>query len=266
MGREAAMHFLKQLARFHLKARSVLRGDELVFFTRSGFTRSPGSSTLAWLGDQVVSWDASAGIKSAVTGMLSAGLSGFTLVHSDTGGYTTIDNPLQDSHRSPELLMRWAELSAFTPVLRTHEGNLPDRNAQPWDEPVVAHFARMAKVFQALAPYRQALVEEAAALGHPVARPLFLQYPEDAVAQQLTFQEFLLGTELLVAPVLDPGRDQVRVYLPAGGWVHLWTGQPVAGGWQTVQAPLGKPAVFFRQGSAEGARLRERLGQAGLLE
>lgn len=245
-------------------------GDEAVFFTRSGFTRSPGRSTLFWLGDQTVSWDEFDGIKSAVTGMLSSGMSGFSLNHSDIGGYTAIRNPLQSYRRNKELLQRWTELAAFTPVFRTHEGNRPDENHQIFsDEDTLEHFARLAKVYQAWAPYRAELVAEAAKTGHPVVRHLFVHYPDDPNVLGLRYEEFLVGTELLVAPVLDPGRDEVRAYLPAGEWVHLWTGErfgnPERGSFQTVKAPIGRPAVFFRSGSAVGQRFRAQLAAEGLL-
>ncbi|HYO58833.1 alpha-glucosidase [Archangium sp.] len=247
----------------------VGRGEDGVFFMRSGFTRSPRYSTLFWLGDQLVSWDDSDGIKSAVTGLLSGGLSGFSLNHGDIGGYTTIDNPLQNYHRSPELLKRWTELAAFTPVFRTHEGNIPDRNAQVYsDDDSLTHFARMAKVYRAWAPYRRQLVDEAAARGYPVVRHLFLHYPEDTTARRLRYEEFLVGSELLVVPVLDAGVEKVRVYLPAGRWVHVWSDQEYGdehgGRWVTVAAPMGRPAVFHKQGSEAGDAFRARLLEDGL--
>ena len=66
------------------------RGEDIVFFDRSGFTRSPGIATLFWLGDQMQSWDEYDGIKTAVVGLLSGGVSGFSLHHSDTGGYVAV--------------------------------------------------------------------------------------------------------------------------------------------------------------------------------
>jgi alpha-glucosidase len=78
------------------------RGEDIVFFNRSGYTRSPRYSTLFWLGDQLVDWDEHDGIKSAVTGLLSSGLSGYAFEHSDIGGYTAIDNVLLKYHRSKE--------------------------------------------------------------------------------------------------------------------------------------------------------------------
>jgi alpha-glucosidase len=240
------------------------RGDDVVFFTRSGFTRSPRHSTLFWLGDQLVSWDAHDGIKSAVTGALSGGISGFAFNHSDIGGYTTLDRPLVGFTRSRELLLRWSELAAFGSVFRTHEGNDPEANHQIDSDPeTLDHFVRMAKVHAAWSFYRDALVRDASSSGAPVMRHPYLHYPQDPTVRGLRYEQFMLGRELMVAPVLDPGRSQVEIYLPAGLWVNAWSGavrgDPDDGTWRQVPAPLGRPAVFHRAGWREGERLRAAL-------
>jgi alpha-glucosidase len=245
------------------------RGDDIVFFNRSGYTESPRYSTLFWVGDQLVDWDEHDGIKSAVTGLLSSGLSGYSLEHSDIGGYTAIDNPLFEYHRSKELLLRWIELGAFTTVFRTHEGNIPEVNHQIYsDRETLTHFARFAKVYAAWKPYRTELVKEASETGLPVIRHPFIHYPKDPEVLALNYQ-YMVGPELMVAPVLDPGADAVRVYIPAGRWVHLWTGErygaPERGAYETVSAPIGEPAVFYKEGPEEGTRFREELGRRGLL-
>ena len=247
--------------------REAGRESDIVFFMRSGYTRSPRHNTLFWLGDQLVTWDRYDGIKTAVTGLLSGGLSGYAFNHSDIGGYTTITNPLMNYHRSKELQMRWTELSAFNVVFRTHEGNRPDANHQFHSDPeTLKHFARMAKVFAALFPYRKVLVAEASARGWPVVRPLFFHYPNDARTYSIHHEQFLFGSDLLVAPVLDKGATTKRVYLPAGAWVNLWTGAGEAGGRDIVaSAPIGRPPVFYRAGSVPGAAFRTALGRAGLL-
>ena len=250
---------------------SLPGGDQLVFFTRSAFTQSPASTTLMWTGDQLVSWDAQDGIKSAVTGLLSGGMSGFSLNHSDIGGYTGINNPLLHIYRSKELLLRWMELSAFSPIYRTHEGNTPDQNAQFYsDEETLAHFDRFAKVYAAWGFLRKRLVQYAGETGVPVVRPLFLHYPNDPQVYALSYQEFLVGPDLLVAPVLDPGQETVRVYLPAGNWVHVWSAtayrSPYQGQWVTVPAPSGQPGVFVKEGSPDGVQFIQNLRQAGILE
>lgn len=246
------------------------RGAELVFFTRAAYRQSPGLTTLQWLGDQLVTWDRHDGIKSAVTGLLSGGLSGFSLNHSDCGGFTALRaGPLQ-YRRGRELLWRWLELGALSVVLRTHEGSRPADNAQVYsDEESLQQLARCARLYRAWAFYRKQLVQEAAETGLPVARHLFIHYPDDPRVYNLSYQEFLLGSELLVAPVLDPGRRRVTVYLPAGEWDHLWTGQRYGtserGTQVTVAAPLGQPGIFYRAGSAVGAELVANLQAEGLL-
>ncbi len=242
--------------------------DDLVAFHRSGFTESPRYATLFWLGDQLVSWDQHDGIKSAVTGLLSGGMSGYSYNHSDIGGYTTITNPIADYHRSEELLIRWMELNAFAVVYRTHEGNQPDNNVQFYsNETTLDAFARNAAIYMAWAFYREELVAEAAATGLPVVRHPFIHYPDDPQVYGLRYEQFLVGDQLLVAPVLDPETDTVAAYLPAGEWVHVWSGEVYSGGVTvTVDAPPGQPAVFYPVGSDVGETFEENLRSAGLLE
>jgi len=261
--------YAEEWARLNREVVRELGGeDELVFFTRSGYTRSPEWSTLFWLGDQLVSWDRHDGIKTAVTGLLSSGLSGYSLNHSDTGGYTAIDHPLLTYRRSKELLLRWIELSAFTTVFRTHEGNRPQMNHQVYsDRETLRHFARFARVYRAWRTYRERLVREAADTGLPVVRHPFVHYPDDPWVHELRWQ-FMAGPELMVAPVVDAGRSKAEVYLPAGSWIHLWSGEEhgsPGGSLQTVVAPIGRPAVFYARGSEAGAELREELRREGLL-
>ncbi|MBT1517348.1 alpha-glucosidase [Bradyrhizobium sp. SRL28] len=234
------------------------RGDDIVFFDRSGFTQSPGASTLFWLGDQIQDWSEYDGIKSVVVGLLSGGISGFSLNHSDTGGYVAFKIDVAGKEipiiaRTPELQMRWTELNAFTAVLRTHEGLVPPISAQFDTSPeLLAHMARFAKVFKGLTAYRKRHVADAAARGYPLARHLFLHYPNDQNTFGLRYQ-YLLGPDLLVAPVVDKGATSVDVYFPKGAeWTDLWTGADAgkAGQWMKMPAPLAKPAVFLRKGAA----------------
>lgn len=95
--------------------------NSLVFFVRAGFRGSPKWATLFWEGDQMVSWQNNDGIKSAVVGLLSSGLSGFAFNYSDIGGYCSVNLPIIKYQRSEELLLRWMELNAFSTVFRTHE-------------------------------------------------------------------------------------------------------------------------------------------------
>ena len=78
-----------------------------------------------WEGDQLTTWDRYDGMTSALRGLINGGFSGLALNHSDTGGYTSLSRFGLGYSREAELLKRWGELSAFTSLLRTHEGNQP---------------------------------------------------------------------------------------------------------------------------------------------
>jgi len=103
-------------------------------------------------------------------------------------------------------------------------------------------------------------VAEAAATGHPVMRHLVLHYSRGPQVLGLGY-EYLLGPDMLVAPLVDPGATTtVLLYLPAGHWRHLWTDTSrdlTAGDWLDVPAPIGQPAVFVRAGSPVETSLRQ---------
>ena len=247
-------------------ADSTTRPGEMLPFHRSGFTESPRHLTLGWLGDQLQTWDEHDGMKSAVCGMVSGGLSGFSVLHADVGGYLSLPNPWGGERlftRDPELLMRWMELGALSPVMRTHEGLDPSSNLQ-WDSTaeLLEHFRRCSLIYRAWGEYRRALAGEVSSAGLPVTRHPYLHFPEDPATWGLRHQ-YMLGSELMVAPVLDPGVSEVAVYLPRGRWERLWTGEAYgderSGGWATVPAPLGSPVLLGRLGSEVGASISARL-------
>ncbi|PKA48152.1 Putative alpha-xylosidase 2 [Apostasia shenzhenica] len=248
--------------------------ESLVFFMRAGFRESPKWAMLFWEGDQMVSWQQNDGIKSSVTGLLSSGLSGFAFNHCDIGGYCAVNLPMINYQRSEELLMRWMELNAFNTVFRTHEGNKPTSNCQFYsNRRTLIQFARCAKLYMAWKFYRVQLVKEASQKGLPIARHLFLHYPDDEHVRNLTYEQFLIGTEILVAPVLDKGKKQVKAYLPLRwgcSWQHIWTGKIFGqftgdlGNYQQgiealVDAPIGYPAIFVKLESPVGIQFMNNL-------
>lgn len=187
---------------------------EVLFFMRAGYTGSQKYSTMMWAGDQNVDWSLDDGLASVIPAALSLAMSGHGLHHSDIGGYTT----LFEMKRSKELLLRWCDFSAFTPMMRTHEGNRPGDNWQfDGDAETIAHFARMTTIFTTLKPYIKQAVAQNARTGLPVMRPLFLHYEDEPRAYTLKYQ-YLFGRDLLVAPVYEEGRQDWTLWLPDDRW------------------------------------------------
>lgn len=233
-------------------------GDSLLIFHRSGYLNSMKNMQIAWVGDQTPDYGENDGMPSALRGMLSAGLSGIQVSHSDIGGYTNVNFPFVKIARNRDVFYRWCELGAFSPIFRTHEGLKPEKNIQPWtDTASVAFFGRMATIHDALLPYFRRLRAEAMETGMPFMRHLVLHYPEDSVCADLD-RQFLLGADLLVIPVMSPDAEEVRGYLPEGEWKHAFSGESFAGKeWHIWAAPYGKPAVFIRKGGASESNLQE---------
>ncbi len=233
-----------------------------VTWFRSGAQGQAAHAPLFWSGDQLVTFSREDGLASALLGALSAGVSGWPLVHSDIGGYTSVNAVVKNYVRTPELLARWAEFQAFGVVMRTHEGNRPDVNPQVYSTRATAGaFARATRIFAALTPYRDRVVRQATRTGVPAVRPVWLVAPGTLAAE--SDREFFLGCRLLVAPVLEEGATSVQVTFPPGRWVHLFSGRSYAGGRTvSVPAPVGHPAAFVRAGDPWSARLRALAGRA----
>lgn len=231
--------------------------DDSVFFVRNATAKTPGYAQLFWAGDQMVTWDEHDGLKSSLAGILSGGFSGMSLNHSDIGGLIAIKREAMgmkiDFTRDQELLIRWAEMNTFSPIYRTHEGNNPSKSHQFYTHHITFKaFSYFAKVYASLMDYRTAVFEEAETRGYPAMRHLVLHYPNDDIAADTKY-EYLLGSEILVAPVTEPGATEWKVYLPQGEWRHIWNeqvyGSPTEGTWVTVAAPLGDPPVFIKKDS-----------------
>ena len=232
---------------------------EAVYFMRAGGTGSQKYCTLLWAGDQSVDFSRHDGLCTVICAALSAGMSGCGLTHSDIGGYTS----LFGNTRTKEVFLRWAEMAAFTPVMRTHEGNRPETNFQYYDdEDCMLRLARLVSIHRALAPMLKELVRENTETGIPVQRPLFLHYEDDPRCLTEQF-EYLLGPDVLVAPVWQADQVDREVYLPGDRWIHLWSGKEYGRGSHTVPAPMGDTPVFYRADSRWSSLMENIRGDYG---
>ena len=226
---------------------------EVVYFMRAGGIGSQKYCTLLWAGDQSVDFTRHDGLCTVICAALSSGMMGCGLNHSDIGGYTS----LYDNVRTKEVFLRWAEMAAFTPVMRTHECNRPDTNFQYYDdEDCMEQLARLTGIYTALSPMMKELVHENATKGTPVQRPLFMHNESDERSYTEQF-EYLLGSDVLVAPVYTEGATDRQVYLPGDGWIHLWTGKEYGAGDAVVEAQMGDTPVFYKKDSKYAGLMQE---------
>jgi alpha-glucosidase len=261
-GAEAHNEYPVQWARVNREAvEEAGKLGEVVFFMRAGAAGSSRAALAHWAGDQLVNWSLDDGFATVIPAALSLGFCGIGHFHSDIGGYTTVAWIKRDK----ELLLRWCEQAAFTPIMRTHEGNRPQDNWQfDADEETLAHFARMARVYVHLGDYHRALGREYVETGVPPMRHPYVHYEGDEALHALRHQ-YLYGRDLLVAPVIRPRERSMRVYLPEDTWIHAWTGRAHGRGWHEVAAQIGEPPVFYRASSPFRA-LFDGLREAGALD
>jgi alpha-glucosidase len=229
-----------QMARTTFEGLRKLRPDARPFvLTRAGYAGVQRYSAV-WTGDNVATWDH---LRLSLTMLLNMGVSGVALIGSDVGGFS--GNP------SPELYTRWLQAAALTPFLRSHSeaGSNPH---EPYSFPKAYADINRASIElrYRLLPYIYTLFGEHTRTGAPVMRPLWFEYPDDA-RTYLIEDEYLVGRDLLVAPVVTEGVIKRHVYFPAGDrWVDWWTGRTYEGGKDAdVDAPLDRLPLFARAGA-----------------
>ncbi|MDD5224263.1 MAG: glycoside hydrolase family 31 protein [bacterium] len=239
--------------RYPFFAQSVVRDilssehedGDFAFFSRSGYLGSQGQVDIAWPGDQNTSWEAADGLPSVIPAGLSLGLSGVALFGPDIGGYHSVFSANTDR----ELFYRWVQVGALSPIMRTHHGWPGGNWSFDTDQETLELYREYARLHTRLFPYLYAYAARAHETGLPIMRHLFLQYPNDPEVFGLDY-EYLLGEEILVAPVLSAGAREQRLYLPYGTWFDFWTDRSYAGpGWITVSAPLDRIPLLVRSGT-----------------
>ncbi|MBI9009021.1 MAG: alpha-glucosidase [Tenericutes bacterium] len=227
-----------QLNREVLEETNML--GKAIFFNRAGYKDNVKYSTLIWNGDQHVDFSDDFGMGSVVRSTLSLSLSGVGITHSDVGGYTTVPK----IKRTKELFIRWMEMNTFTPVLRGHEGNKPWVNTQfDSDDQIIDMTVKFTNIHVRLKPYLLSVENEYQTKGYPMMRPTFMYY------DLYTDQCFLLGSDLLVCPVIKKRAKKMLVSIPSNSWVHLFTGVVYNKGKHIIEVPLGTPPVFYKSES-----------------
>ncbi len=208
--------------------------NERIIWARStwaGSQRYP----LHWGGDAETS---DMGMEAQLRGGLSLGLSGFTFWSHDIGGFT---------RRTPEnLYRRWLPFGALSSHTRCH-GQPPK---EPWDygDDFQNYFRSVIEMKYSLMPYIYTQSLLASAAGLPMTRALFVEFPEDRGAWDIENQ-YLFGSDILVAPLFEEGQLSREVYLPAGKWIDMQNGRSYSGGWHHMNAGSVQAIILIRDGT-----------------
>jgi len=221
-------------------------GKAPVTFSRAGHVGGQ-SCGCHWAGDEDSTWEA---FRASVIAGITAGLCGITYWGWDLAGFS---GEVPD----PELYIRAAQASCFMPIMQYHSEfnhhRLPSRDRTPWNiaerhgrPDVLNQFRRWAHVRERLVPYLHEQAVASVAAGKPLMRAPILEAPDDPLVWSRPTQ-FFLGADVLVAPVTEPAATSVDVYLPAGNWIDLCSGEPVAPGPSTRITTLNDVPVFVRR-------------------
>ena len=210
---------------------------------RGGTTGLHNYSVFPWTTDVSRSWG---GFQPQVKLMLSSGLSGLAYMSSDLGGFAV--DPA--SPTDEELYVRWVQMGAFTPTMRTHAQLKPEPYHYPDSEEILKEYIKMRYKWL---PYNYTLAYENATKGWPLARPLNFTGENPNYKYYWQEDEYLWGNNVLVAPVMQQGAREREVLFPAGNWISWYdssiryiggTGEKVM-----VKAPLEQLPLFVREGS-----------------
>ncbi len=195
-----------------------------------------------WSGDNYTRWET---LRFNLKMGLGLALSGVSNTGHDVGGFS---GPAPDA----ELLVRWVQFGLLQPRFSIHSWNDDGTVNEPWMHAAATPFVRdLIKLRYRFLPQIYTLMARYSRDYEPVMGPLFLDFPDDPACLE-DDDSYLLGSNLLLAPVVEPGLMERPVYLPAGAdWLDYWTGERHAGGRRiTLPVPWDRPILLLRAGGA----------------
>ncbi|BAQ57590.1 alpha-glucosidase [Lactobacillus acetotolerans] len=211
-------------------------GKRPYVITRAAYAGTQKYSTV-WTGDNQSLWGH---LQMLIPQMCNLGMSGFAFAGTDIGGF--------GADTTSELLIRWLEAAIFSPLLRNH-ASVGTRAQEPWSfgQPTLEIYRKYLKLRYHLISYLYDNFYQETKTGLPIMRPLVLNFPKDRKVRTLN-DEFMVGDDLLVAPVVTEGQTERAVYLPKGDWLDFWTGSEYAGNTSIlVKAGLDKLPLFIEK-------------------
>ncbi len=215
--------------------------QRLFNLNRAGYAGSQRYSIFPWTGDVSRSWG---GYRAQLPTLLHMSLSGLPYIHSDAGGFA-------QGTRDEELYTRWLQFACFTPILRPH-GQSEILPSEPvyFSEQTQNIVRKYMNLRYSLLPYIYSVSAQATLKGYPMMRPLFFEFPDDEEYYTVS-DEYLFGSELLVAPVLNPGEKTRTLFLPKSvQWYDFFTNRKYPGGNQyEIPVTINNMPLFVKAGS-----------------
>jgi len=255
-GAETINIYPRDNARMFAEGMAAAGQEPTVLLCRSAWAGAQKYGAAVWSGDIPATWASLTEQLRAGLGIAIAGIPWWT---TDIGGFHGGD---ATDPEYQELMIRWFQYGVFCPLFRLHGDRMPrvptgyDMTGGPnevWSYGDVATqiIADTLRLRERLRPYIHEQMHQASAHGLPPMRPLFVDFPADPGAWAVD-DEFMLGPDILVAPVLAAGQSERSVYVPGTGeWVDVADGSVhVGGGTVTVATPIERIAVFVRSGAS----------------
>lgn len=228
-----------EMSRCSKEAQEELHPNERGFsMTRATYAGGQRYSSV-WTGDNMSLWSQ---MRMSISMNANLGISGFSFVGNDVSGFGL------DS--SEELFIRWMEMGPFIPIFRNHS-NMYTRRQEPWAfGPRAEKIAKKSiELRYELLPYIYDLYYISHKEGLPIFRPMIMEYEKDMNLLNIR-EQFMLGENMLVAPVLYEGERSKAVYLPKGSWFNYFTMEKLQGGkWYKLPCELDEILVFVKEGS-----------------
>ncbi|EOU1690090.1 glycoside hydrolase family 31 protein [Clostridium perfringens] len=228
-----------EMSRCSKEAQEELHPNEREFsMTRATYAGGQRYSSV-WTGDNMSLWSQ---MRMSISMNANLGISGFSFVGNDVSGFGL------DS--SEELFIRWMEMGPFIPIFRNHS-NMYTRRQEPWAfGPRAEKIAKKSiELRYELLPYIYDLYYISHKEGLPIFRPMIMEYEKDMNLLNIR-EQFMLGENMLVAPVLYEGERSKTVYLPKGSWFNYFTMEKLQGGkWYKLPCELDEILVFVKEGA-----------------
>lgn len=240
--------------------------ENIINLIRCAWAGSQKYGALVWSGDIMPTFES---LRCQVSAGLNMAMAGIPWWTTDIGGF---DGGNQESNEYRELMVRWFEYATFCPVLRMHGFREPAVDGigetgggicfsggdnEIWSYGDEAYEIMKEHIFlrERLRPYIREIMKEAHERGTPPMRPLFYMYPEDKRAWEVD-DEYMLGGDLLIAPIMELGQRERSVYLPQGVWIDAYTKKKYNGeATINTDAPLERIPVFIREDASVNAEI-----------